>query len=241
MTKPLDVFFCERAPVQRSQWLQNVLQPLTAACRMTQPVSVEVRPTGSWGGWCQDSSRASDGRICLTSRIVFWSSQSIKVMYLHESVHRLLEGREIKDHGPEFLCLLMSSLLRASSFFELGPLNFLTLYDFQDRPPGLEDDEDWRSVVLNWSLRTAAKLANTDATAESLASVVCQAWQAYLIERQAEKAAAAKAAAASITQRKKLTEQVVELKNSRTLWRCMAGLGWVSFTGLSWSVIRGFQ
>lgn len=242
MTVPLAVFFTERAPAARAQWLQKLLEPLAAACKMQQAPPLEIRPTGGAGGWADSAKLAPDRRVCISSKIVFYHAEAIKYVYLHESSHRLLEGREIDHHGPEFFCLLAILLARSSTFFAASSWDKLDLYDLQDRPEALDDaDESWRGTVLNWSLTTAADLASGDAAAEAMADVVCARWQSFLVERKVEQAAAAKAAAGAIARGKLLIVQVADLKNSRVLWRCLACLGWVFFTGLVWLNLRGFQ
>ena len=241
MNKPIDVYFTERAPIARAQWLQKLLQPLAAACKMNAPPPIEIRPTGQWGGWCADPKSAPDGRVCLSSKLIFQSLEKIKYVYLHEATHRLLESKKVKSHGPEFFCLLAILLWRAAEFFELSSWFNLTIYDFQDQPEALAGEDDWRGTVLDWSLETAAELAGSDATAESLADVVCTRWQAFLVQRELDSAATANAAAGSIAQRKNLNEQVTDLKNSQMLWRCLSGLGWLMFMVLTWLNVRGFR
>ena len=241
MTVPLAVFFTERAPVARAQWLQKLLEPVAAACLMQQAPPLEVRQTGAAGGWADNAKLAPDRRVCISSKIVFYHAEAIKYVYLHESSHRLLESREIDHHGPEFFCLLAILLARSSTFFAASSWDKLDLYDLQDRPEALDDaDESWRGIVLNWSLTTAAELASGDAAAEALADVVCERWQSFLIERESSTAAAAKAAAGACQQRKKHLQQLQELKDSLTLWRWLGGLGWMFFVGLVWLNVRGF-
>ena len=242
MTLPLAVFFTERAPAVRAQWLQKLLEPLAAACKMQQAPPLEIRPTGCAGGWADSAKLAPDRRVCISSKIVFYGPDSIRYIYLHESAHRFLEGKEIGDHGPEFFCFLAILLVRSSGFFSREALQFLDLYDLQDRPEEVDDEgENWRGTVLNWSLKTAAELASTDTAAESLANVVCMSWQEFLTKRQVNHVAAAKAAADAVLATKRQTELVVDLKHSRTLWRCLGGLGWLMFMVLTWLNVRGFQ
>lgn len=241
MTKPVAIYFCEPAPVSRALWLKRLLEPVAAACLINSPAPLEVRATGRAGGYAQSSKYAPDGRVCISSKIVFAHAETILYVWLHEQVHRMLGGRQVDDHGAEFFCLLAVLLKRASGFFELDSWFKLDLYDLQDWPAGLEDDEDWRGTVLNWSLQAAAELVSTDTTAEDLTDVVCARWHSFLIERERSATAAANAVAIAVLAAKRQTELVVDLKHSRTLWRCLGGLGWLMFMVLTWLNVRGFQ
>ena len=240
MTKPLDVFFTERAPVARSMWLQRLLQPVCEAARM-QPIPLEVRPTGYASGFCANHKLARDKRVSISSGVVFWTAQGVVDVYLHESTHRLFSARDVLSHGPEFVALNAILMNRCKSFFDFDSILFLSLYDFSDCPPELENEPDWRGIVLNWSLKTAAELADTNATAESLADVVCDRWQAFLVQRELDSAATANAAAGAVLRGRQHAQNVLDLKSSRMFWRCLSGLGWSMFFVLVWFIVRGFK
>ena len=155
MSVALSIYSTQAAPPPLAGWLQRVLHPVLAACRFEHGLPVEVRPTGSWGGWCSGRAEAPDRRIALTKKICFWPAEKIVSVYLHEAAHRFLECREVPTHGAEFFCLNAILLLRSAAFFRLDSLLQLDLYDLQDAPAELDNEPGWRGVVLNWALPVA--------------------------------------------------------------------------------------
>lgn len=177
-------YVVKTASSMTAAWVARVLSPVAAACRFDKPPPVELRPTGRAGGYCQSSLLAPDGRVAISKQVCFWSDSSFADVYLHEAGHRLLSGREVLDHGPEFFALNLALMTRAQSFFERDVVELMSLYDCQDCPPELENEPGWRGIVLNWALPVAAELAATDTSAEALADAVCQRWQDFLQDRE---------------------------------------------------------
>lgn len=138
MSVSMNVFVTERAA--EPHWLARLLGPVTEACRFESPLPVELRPTGSWGGWCQSRNEAPDGRVCISRLLEFRPTGLIVEVYLHEACHRVLEPRNVAVHGSEFAALLEVLYLRSISATNaprwrpagVGP--FLSIYDFQDAP-----------------------------------------------------------------------------------------------------------
>jgi hypothetical protein len=197
------------------------------ACRFEYGVPIEVRPTGAWGGWCGPRDGAPDGRIVLTKKICFWSTENIISVYLHESTHRFLEGREVAAHGPEFFCFHAILLLRGAAFFRLDPLFKLDLYDMNDQPAEVEE-ENWRGIVLNWAIPVAAELAATDASAEALAAQVCERWNSFIQEREKSRVAAAQQVAAARKYSVAQKEKIESLQSSLFVARTFLFVGWAS-------------
>lgn len=137
------------APPMTAAWLRQALEPVIAACKFEKPIPIEIRPTGMWGGWCDAADFAPDGRVCISSKVVFWTGDRLKKVMLHEAAHRLLEGKEIEVHGPEFFALIAIFHTRAKLFFKDEALNLLSIYDLQDVA-----DID-KGHVFNWALALA--------------------------------------------------------------------------------------
>ena len=184
---------------QAGQWLQNILQPVAEACRLDNPPPLEVRPTGMWSGWAEPMSYSTDGRVCVSSKVVFWKKERIISVYIHESAHRLLSawGAEVPTHGPVFFTLNSLLINRSASFFRLdyqfGEMDF---YALQDRPDELLNSLDWQEICLRFARETASKLANQKCSAESLAGLVVAAWPKFLATLQSEQNARNKTAQA---------------------------------------------
>jgi hypothetical protein len=204
------------APPTTAAWLSARLQPVVEACKFAKSVPLEIRPTGKWGGWCADTDSARDGRICISSKVVFWSSDRLKEVFLHEASHRLLSAREVASHGPEFFALTATLYMRASQFFEGEALHFLSIYDLQDVV------EIYRGEVLNWALKAAEKLSATDKSAEELADEVCRSWAENVKEKEAKKLQIAREKAAHIN----IKREVKNINTKLFLWRALSAIGW---------------
>ena len=184
----LAVFETRPAAQPLAAWLQRMLLPVCAAVRL-QPLPLEIRPTGRWAGWAQHGDYAPDGRVILSSKIVFWTNESIISIYLHEACHRILEGRNVTDHGPEFVALNAVLLARCKEFFRHDAFFQIDLYDFHDCPIELAHEPSWRGLVLNFGIETAATFADEKTDADELASKVIEAWQGWLSRRECQLAA----------------------------------------------------
>jgi hypothetical protein len=211
----LKVFKTAPAPVM-AQWLSGILDKVIEASKLPS-FPVEVRPTGRWNAWAAEPEAASDGRLCISSKIIFWQAETISATYLHEATHRLLDGQAVPAHGAEFLCLNAILLIRAADHFDRSPLERISLYDLSDKPEELENVEFWQGQVLNWALSTAHQLAPTETPATDLAAVVCDRWQQHILDSQK-----ARQKAAFATQRQ--AEKGQELKDSVFLFKCLATL-----------------
>jgi hypothetical protein len=214
--KTLAVFATLPAPPETAAWLRNRLEPVVKACKFARPVPLELRPTGKFRGWCGVKNYYRDGRVCITSQAMFWRPDQLLEVYLHECSHRLLEGREIDPHGPEFFALTAALYMRAAHLFERDAVLFLQIYDFQDVP-----DED-KGEVLDWALQVAKELAASSATAEELAEAVCKLWPQNVKEREATKAKNIAQIRAHIS----LKKEILQIKSKLFLWRSLSAIGW---------------
>lgn len=223
MSAVLPIYVTQAAPAPTAQWLRRVLAPVEA-CRFEQHVPIEVRPVGAWAGVCDSRTFAPDLRVSLSSKVVFWSTENIVSVYLHECCHRLLESHVGMQHRPEFLCLNAVLLLRSKAAFASDPIFKLDFYDMQDCPE-LENESGWRGIVLNWVLPAAAELAATDASAEALANEVCARWEAYIQEREKSRVQAAQQVLAARKFAAVQREKIDRVQSSIWMWRALTGAG----------------
>ena len=170
------------------RWLQKILEPVAEACRFDNPPPIEIRPTGDWRGWCEPTSYAADGRICLSNRIIFWSKQSIISIYLHESAHRLLACYpDVWNHGPVFFALNSLLVSRSRSFFDLDhQFPQMSFYDLQDRPPEFVNFQNWQEMCLRFARETLTILGQKQCSAEQLAAEAVAAWPKFVDKIEAE-------------------------------------------------------
>lgn len=210
------VYQTSPAPLITAAWLRARLQPVILACKFEKPIPIEIRPTGVWGGWCAAPDSAPDRRVCVSSKVVFWTRERLTTVFLHECGHRLLAGREVANHGPEFFALIAILYTRANQFFDGEAIHFLKLYDFQDVV------ENHRGEVLDWALKVAEKLAATDKTAEELASEVCQLWLQYVKNKEINELKKA----AQVRAQTNLKQEVLQNKSKLFLWRATSASGW---------------
>jgi hypothetical protein len=223
----LAVYSTRAAEPGQAAWLQRLLGPLRRSLNLQRLPPLEIRPTGRWGGWCADAGEAPDGRVSISSKISFFSTERVVELYIHELSHRLLERRSIDAHGPEFLCINAILLMRAAPSFELDSVvSSLSFYDCNDQPQALLFEPGWRSIVIDWALAVADELAPTTMAAENLAEVVCARWLVHMQELDDERQQAAQTAVQEVA-------QVKALKSSRALFAWLGGVGWVALFGVS--------
>lgn len=167
----------------KSIWLKQILDPLAMACRLPK-IPLEIRPLDC-AGLC--SPGQPDGRVFVSSRIVFWRQSAIVNIYLHEVAHRLLDNapKHVQDHGAEFFALLLTLQIRAQLHLKsLGnsssPIAQLSFYDCIDESPVWRQHniiaDDWFTVQIAWSLKTADQLAKSNLDASEIASMLPKLW-----------------------------------------------------------------
>ena len=218
----------QAAAPHTAAWVSRVLGPVIKACRFDSPPPVELRPTGRAAGYCQPGFVAPDGRVAISKLVCFWSDSDFVDVFLHESAHRLLAGREVLDHGPEFFVLNLSLLLRAQAFFERDVVELMGLYDLQDQPAEV-DEPNWRGVILGWALPVAAELEASGSSAEQLADVVCDRWKLFVRERENARAQAVQQILAARKKAAAVEGKIEDLKSSIFVWRALSSVGFLFF------------
>ena len=227
----LKVFKTAPAPLM-AQWLSGILDKVIEASKLPS-FPVEVRPTGRWNAWAAEPEAATDGRLCISSKIIFWQAETISATYLHEATHRLLDGQAVPAHGAEFLCLNAILLLRASDHFDRNPLERISLYDLSDKPEELENVQFWQGEVLDWALSTAHQLAPTATPAVDLAAVVCTRWQQHIIDGN-------KARQKAVFAAERRAEERQALKDSVSLFKWLSTLSFSLFLLVLFFSYKGF-
>lgn len=228
--RDLPVFVTQTAKAPSALWLRRVLAPVVEACRFEKAPPLEVRPVGAWAGTCDSRTFAPDLRVAISSKVVFWTTENIVSVYVHECCHRLLEPQIGMQHRPEFFLMNAVLLLRSKAAFESDPLlNLNFFYDTQDCPVELENEAAWRSIVLTWALPLAAELAASDAGAEALAEIVCERWQKFLQERENARVQAAQQVLAARKNAAAQMEQIEALQSSLFVARTFLFVGWFCF------------
>ena len=200
-----------------AQWLGSILNPAIAEARFSRPPPVELRPTGTVGGWCQGEEYAPDRRIAITKKIIFWNKESIISMFLHEAAHRLLDTSDVANHGPEFFLLDLILHARCASLFAAEAAQKVDFYDLQDQPEELANEPSWRGIVVGWALPKAEQIVreNADKTAEELVPIVIAAWAEFHVVRAKSAEQAAQRARQIVAQ----GEEIIALKSDRNFWR----------------------
>lgn len=176
----MNVFITQKAA--QPHWLARLLGPVVEACRFESQLPVELRPTGSWGGWCQSRNEAPDGRVCVSRLLEYRPVESIVSTYLHEACHRVLELHNVAVHGSEFAALLEVLYLRSISATNaprwrpagVGP--FLSIYDFQDAPD--------KSIAIEFIDYFSDKYTESIVSIEGLASVVSNELSEFIEQKQ---------------------------------------------------------
>lgn len=184
------------APPKTSVWLTALLTPAIEAARIQAPPAVELRPMGELGGLCRPLRHDPDARICLTHWCVLWPSQSLVILYLHETCHRILGPG---DHDAAFDALLHCLLTRTHDAGVTDEAVLaLGLYEFADTPSELVDAEPDGGVgrSMTWSISTSNKLSPSDISAEELAVEIRHRYNVWLDKLAQEPLLAARAQAA---------------------------------------------
>ena len=235
--RDLPVYITQAAPAPTALWLRRVLAPAVEACRFEKAPPLEVRPVGAWAGICDSRTFAPDLRVAISSKVVFWTTENIVSVYLHECCHRLLARHIGMLHRPEFLGLNAVLLLRSKAAFESDPLlNLNFFYDMQDCPVELENEPTWRGIVLNWALPLAAELAASTDSAEALSDLVLERWQLFVGERENAREQAAQQILAARKKAAAEEVQIEDLKSSLFIARTFLVVGWMCFLSVCFFV-----
>jgi hypothetical protein len=188
-TEALKVYQVQPAPPAIAGWLQRHFRPVIKACRFEGPVPpIELRPTGAWGGWMTDASRAPDRRVAISSRIVLYTRTGLTDIVVHEWAHQLLDR---PGHDAAFFSTNLMLLRRVEtadpSKTTAGDLALrMSLYDLQDLPEALEGEPDaGLGAALRWAVIQADELAPSNLGAEAAAKEISTRYAAWLAELEA--------------------------------------------------------
>lgn len=187
-----NVYTVQTAPAPVAAWLQNLLGPVNSILRV-DPVPLELRPLGPWGGQAHGVTTMNpDGRIQISNKMLFCSKAQLVQIYIHELAHFLLVAadKEIDhQHDAAFFCLnavLLQRLDQAgfSCGYPTVHLNSLGLYDLQDPIPAWSDhsSSDWRPREMSWALSTAVKYLDTDLSALEIAKLISKEYCSWAEE-----------------------------------------------------------
>jgi len=244
----LQVVQVRPAPAALASWLQRLLLPVCEIARL-QPFTFELRPTGLWAGWSMGSDSSPDYRVCLSNRVVLYSSASLVQVYLHECAHALLHQVDaLREHGHDaaFFAINLALLARLDAAQdERLPrtggrwATTVTLYDLQDAPASLAEQQPgaWWPVAAGWSMQVAEELATTDLDAVALAREICTRYSAWCAKLQANVEARKIAQQRDLEERAQRHEEQVRA-DARLAIRLMclafAGVGAVAVTLGNW-------
>lgn len=210
------------APAKTATWINNILDPAIKACKFENPPPLELRPTGVWGGWCPSKNSAPDGRLSISSRVVFWSKDGFVEVYLHEACHRLLPSDFF--HNPAFFCLLhvlLSRVDRQEKKSESPALvSRLSLYDMQDAPAPLEHlpAAEWLPKSISWAVKTAQEI-DESVSAERAAEAVVLKYKAWLQQLLAEPGIEARATLQRAQQAAALNQVLIDATEDKKRWK----------------------
>ena len=143
----LKVYHVAPAPAATAQWVQRLLAQAIGAARLDRAPPVELRSTGRWRGWSAPRNMTPDGRVALSTLMLFRSSRELVDIYLHEVAHALLHDvpGATPGHDCAFLALNAALRMRVDSrqasdtgidFDFVSQLSRVSLYDLAIcRPP----------------------------------------------------------------------------------------------------------
>lgn len=215
------------APPKTVAWLQALFAPVIAASRLQAPPPIELRAMGAWGGVCRSMSFDTDGRVCLSQLALHWSRQSLVIVYVHETCHRLLCWAPGDDDGHDgaFAALLHCLLSRCDrASVTDGAALSVGLYDLADTPSMLVDESDagaGRSMA--WAVSTSNELSPSDISAEELAVEIRHRYNVWLDQLAQEpfQAARARAAVAARVQTVSTLREKLFVQNALVVGLCM--------------------
>lgn len=176
------VYKVQEASASVADWLQRLLSPVNSILR-ADPVPIELRPIGPWGGLAHGvTSTNPDGRIQISNKMLYCSKSQLVHVYVHELTHSLFFAavEEIDhQHDAAFFCLNAVLLQRLdiagfSCGYPTKHLDSLGLYDLQDPIPAWADHPSsiWIPRAMSWALSTAEKYAGTDLSALEVAKLI---------------------------------------------------------------------
>lgn len=188
----LQVYQVAPAPDHTAQWMRRLLRHVTDAMRFERaPPPLEIRPTGAWSGWAGSRDMAPDGRVSVSSLVLFQSARRICDVYIHEVGHSLLHGVDgaTPGHDCAFFALGLALRMRVDAHqhqpFEGSLVSEMRLYDLVDLPQVVNSrnapDVDVGRCIA-WSIEVATEMAASDLSAEGLAHEIVRRYHAWLDE-----------------------------------------------------------
>lgn len=186
----LQVYQVAPAPAHTARWLRRLLRPVIEAARFERtPPPLELRPTGQWAGWAASRDMAPDGRVALSSLVLFRSARAVSGVYLHEVAHSLLHGvpNATPGHDCAFFTVNAALRMRADSHRQFTDdstslVSDLSIYDLANLPEELRGEPDaGLGRCVTWSMVLAEELAATELSAEAIAVEIVQRYQEWLM------------------------------------------------------------
>lgn len=192
MHQQFNVYSVQPSPPPVAAWLQSLLGPVNSILK-ADPVALELRPLGAWGGLAPGvTSMNPDGRIQISNRMLYCSKSQLVHLYVHELAHSLLclANKEVDhQHDAAFFCLNAVLLQRLdiagfSCGYPTRHLDSLGLYDLQDPIPAWSDHPSsiWIPHAMGWALSTAEKYAGTDLSALEIAKLISKEYCSWAEE-----------------------------------------------------------
>lgn len=195
MHQQFNVYSVQPSPPPVAAWLQALLGPVNSILK-ADPVALELRPLGAWGGLAPGvTSMNPDGRIQISNRMLYCSKSQLVHLYVHELAHSLLclANKEVDhQHDAAFFCLNAVLLQRLDiNGFDCGyptnHLSSLSLYDLQDPIPEWAGHPAsfWRPRAISWALSKVEKYAGANYSALELAKLISNDYFAWAEEVEA--------------------------------------------------------
>ena len=186
------MYSVQPSPPPVAAWLQALLGPVNSILK-ADPVALELRPLGAWGGLAPGvTSFNPDGRIQISNRMLYCSKSQLVHLYVHELAHSLLclANKEVDhQHDAAFFCLnaVLLQRLDLNGFncgYPTNHLSSLSLYDLQDPIPAWADHPSsiWIPRAISWALSTAEKYAGTDLSALEVAKLISKEYCSWAEE-----------------------------------------------------------
>lgn len=217
----LSVYKVAPAPALVAEWLNNLILPALKAMK-AEGRPVELRPTGEWAGWAVPRGDSNpDGRLALSSKVVFLERGELLWIFVHELSHSILQQIEPEfdhDHDACFHCLNLVFLTRLDGVRYLSKdqanrtfwREMLSGYCISTPTHYWRTDpiHVWQPRAIAWSMAVANELAESDLNGEHLAIEICKRYRAWVLELAEEPARIAKSRAVVKAKNKKLVDDL---------------------------------
>ncbi len=199
MIQPICVYQVQPA-LALAGWVNSMLRPILIAIK-ADPVPIEFRPLGRWSGLSAGlPSFNPDGRIKISSLLLYKRRTELVQVVLHEIAHCLLDSIEVgifHNHNAAFCCFYLILLRRADDAgIDTGnsTAHFfcISLYEHQNPIPHFEHlgspESVWRPVEMQWIFEMADGYRDSELTAKEIAVAIHEAYFVFA-DRVADDAA----------------------------------------------------